>query len=38
MITVDKYELMGEYALKNWIIYGLTIGSPIFFVPNAWNL
>jgi len=30
MITVDKYELIGECALKNWIIHGLIIGSPIF--------
>jgi len=27
MITVDKYELIGECALKNWIIHGLIIGD-----------
>jgi len=30
MITVDKHELMSEFALKNWIIHSLIIGSPIF--------
>jgi len=34
MITVDKCELMGDCALKIWIIHGFIIGSPIFFCPK----
>lgn len=34
MIKVDKYELMDECALKNWIIHSLIIGSEI-FLPQA---
>lgn len=30
MIRGDKCDLMGECALKNWIIHSFIIGSPVF--------